>query len=622
MQFPKNELTSNYGKNLVAAIFAFSAIGGASAATLAVGPGKTYAAPCAAFAAAKDGDTIEIQGGTTYRGDVCYLIRHNLTIKGINGRPKIDAAGKYAAGKGTWVISGSNVVIDNVEMYGARVPDRNGAAIRFEGTNLTMRNSFLHDNENGILSGPNTNSDFLIEYSEFAHNGYGDGQSHNLYIGHVKSLTFRYNFSHDANIGHNLKSRANTNTIVYNRFSSLNAGETGSTAAGQPSYEINLPNAGTAYIIGNIIQQPASNSNGTMVAFGEEGASNPTQDLYVVNNTFLNDVGNGGTFLFISGHVSTPALIQNNIFSGIGNVSTQAASIKKSNYLSVAPSFINRAGFDLHPVGSASIIGAATDPGKSASGVSLAPVAQYKATASGEARPTDANLDIGAYEATTSADPMPTTWTNCGSEGSVCAFTGTRQVRFGANGSYAYKTVTGSTPCKTAVFGDPAAGVVKACSYAGTADAPAGGTATPDTVTWASCAKENAVCSFTGTRDVRFGANGLYVTRTVTGSIVCSNANFGDPAPNVVKTCSIASTTATTTPSTPAPAPAPAPVTWTSCSKENATCSFTGTREVRYGANNVFVTKVFTGRAVCSNAVFGDPLKNVVKSCSYSSATR
>jgi hypothetical protein len=60
-------------------------------------------------------------------------------------------------------------------MYGAKVPDQNGAALRLEGTNFTLRNSFLHDNENGILSGANTNSDVLIEYTEFGHNGFGDG---------------------------------------------------------------------------------------------------------------------------------------------------------------------------------------------------------------------------------------------------------------------------------------------------------------------------------------------------------------------------------------------------------------------------------------------------------------
>jgi hypothetical protein len=460
----------------VALLVAFAGVTTASAATRSVGPGKTYAKPCAAIAAAQDGDVIEITGGTTYSGDVCTIARNNLTIRGVNGRPRIDAAGMNAAGKGTWVVVGNNLVVDNVEMLGAKVPDMNGAAFRLEGTNFTLRNSFIHDNQNGILANANTNSDILIEYSEFGHNGAGDGQSHNLYIGHVKSLTFRYSFSHDANVGHNLKSRANTNMIAYSRFSSLNPGQTGSTAAGKPSFEIDLPNAGTSYVIGNVIQQPSTNSNYTMLAYGEEGATNIGSDLYVINNTFLNDYGSGGMFLFVSGKVPTPAVAQNNIFAGVGTFSSQSATVDKTNYRAATPSFVNRAAYDLHPTG-AQMIDMGSDPGTSSHGVSLAPVAQYKATATGEARPVSGKLDIGAYEAattvTTSPTPAPSptpttttvTWTKCANEGQTCSFSGTREVRYGTTTLYTSKVLTGPVNCGNGTFGDPARGYIKSCWY-------------------------------------------------------------------------------------------------------------------------------------------------------------
>jgi len=524
-----------------AVLMAFAGVSAASAATLSVGPGKTYAKPCAAIAVAKDGDVIEITGNTTYSGDVCYILRNNLTIRGVNGRPKIDAAGKNAGGKGIWVVDGNNLTVDNVEMYGAKVPDANGAAFRLEAAGFTLRNSFLHDNQNGILANANANSDVVIENTEFGHNGAGDGQSHNLYIGHVKSLTFRYNFSHDANVGHNLKSRADTNLIAYNRFSSLNPGETGSTAAGKPSYEIDLPNAGTSYIIGNIIQQPASSSNSAMLAYGEEGAVNAGSDLYVINNTFLNDMGSGGTFMFVSGKVPTPAVAQNNIYAGVGTFSTQASTIDKTNYRSASPSFVNRAAYDLHPVGSALVIDAGSDPGVSAKGVSLKAVAQYKAVAAGEARPVVGQFDIGAYESTTAPTTSTTTWTACGNEGSTCSFSGTREVRFGANGVYTSKTITASTPCTTAVFGDPIRGVAKTCSYAGTTTTVAAPvTATP---TFTACATEGGTCSFTGKREVRYGTSTIYTSKVVTGPVACTNTVFGDPAHGQVKACSVSSVT-------------------------------------------------------------------------------
>jgi len=367
--------------------------GAASSATLSVGPGKTYATPCKAFAAAKAGDVVEIAGNTTYKGDVCGIYANKLTIRGVGGRPKIDAGGKNAMGKGTRVVAGNDVVVENVEMFGAKVPDQNGAALRLEGTNFTLRSSFLHDNENGILTGANLNSKVLVEYSEFGHNGYGTGYTHNLYIGNIASLTFRYNYSHDAHVGHNLKSRARINTIAYNRFSSLKAGETGSTAAGKPSYEIDLPNAGTSYVIGNVIQQPSSNSNPTLLAYGEEGASNPGHDLYVVNNTFLNDNSSSGTFVMVGAKVSKKALLQNNIFGGTGTLTNQAGAVEKTNYRALAPGFVNRAAWDLRPTANGLVANAGSNPG-----TTLKPVAVYQHVASGSTRSTVKTIDIGAYE--------------------------------------------------------------------------------------------------------------------------------------------------------------------------------------------------------------------------------
>jgi len=380
------------------AVLSLAALVPASAATLSVGSGKTYTTPCKAFAVAKAGDIVEIAGNATYSGDVCAIKPANLIVRGVNGRPKINAAGKNSMGKAIWVVQGNNITIENVEMYGAKVPDKNGAALRLEGTNFTLRSAFFHDNENGILSGANLNSKIVIENSEFGHNGGGTGQTHNVYIGNVASLTFRYNFSHDAVVGHNLKSRARINTITYNRFSSTRPGEKGTTAAGKPSYEIDLPNAGTSYIIGNVIEQPAAHSNPALVSFGVEGASNPGHDLYVVNNTFLNDDTSRGNFVFVGSGVTKKILLQNNIFAGTGTLTNQVGAVEKTNYRSVAPGFISRVAYNLIPTVNALVIGAASTPGYAASGFSLKPTAVYKHPAAGATRPVKGALDIGAYE--------------------------------------------------------------------------------------------------------------------------------------------------------------------------------------------------------------------------------
>ena len=371
----------------------------ASGRVLSVGPGRAYAKPCDALTTAADGDTVEIDASGSYDGDVCAFHANDLTIRGVNGRPKIGANGRYAWGKGIWVITGKRAIVDNVELWGARVPDRNGAAIRLDGTHLTVRNSFFHDNENGILTANDGQSDILIENSEFGHNGNGSGSSHNLYIGKVASLTFRYSYSHDADVGHNLKSRAMVNTIVASRFSSTRPGDAGSTASGEPSYEIDLPNAGTAYLIGNVIQQPSRNQNSNLVSFGVEGASNPGRNLYVINNTFLNDDSSNGMFILVGGEVKTPVLVQNNVFAGTGDITRQSGAVLKDNFRSLAPAFVNRAGYDLRPAAGAAFIGSGSTPGFSASGVSLSPVEEYAHVAGRKARAFNGKWDIGAYSA-------------------------------------------------------------------------------------------------------------------------------------------------------------------------------------------------------------------------------
>lgn len=376
----------------VSIALSLTAISSASAATRTVGPGKSYATPCKAFAAASDGDVIEIDGSVTYLGDVCGIYRNNLLIRGVNGRPKIDASGRNAMGKGTWVVIGAGTVIDRVEMVGAAVPDKNGAAIRLDGKHLTVRNSIFHNNQMGILTNNDGVSNIKIENSVFR--GLKDPYAslyHNVYIGHVNSLYFRNNYSYDADVGHQLKSRAQYNDILSNRFSS--------TGSGQPSYEIDLPNAGVAYVIGNVIHQPSVNKNPGMLTFGVEGATNRNQRLYVVNNTFINSDSSRGTFILVGKGVTTPIFMQNNVFAGVGTVTNQVSAIEKTNLRSLTPGFVNQAAFDLRPAANSPMINAGSTPLTSSSGKSLAPVLQYKHIAGWQYRPVDSQIDIGAYEA-------------------------------------------------------------------------------------------------------------------------------------------------------------------------------------------------------------------------------
>jgi hypothetical protein len=126
---------------------------GAAQQVLKVGPTQRYTLPSQAARDARDGAVVEIDAGD-YDGDVAVWRQNDLTLRGVGGRPHLRAAGRAAEGKAIWVIKGDRVTVENVEMSGARVPSRNGAAIRAEGAGLTIRNSRLHGNEMGLLTKP------------------------------------------------------------------------------------------------------------------------------------------------------------------------------------------------------------------------------------------------------------------------------------------------------------------------------------------------------------------------------------------------------------------------------------------------------------------------------------
>jgi Right handed beta helix region len=369
---------------VLAAAFVLPA--GAQATTRMVGPGHEYAKPCQAMAAAQPGDVIQIDaaGNGGYDGDVCASGVANLTIEGVNGRARIDAAGQSSGGKAIWVLSGADTVVRNVELSGAKVPDRNGAAIRLEGGgDLTLVGAYLHDNEDGILTGAGASSDVTIDGSELADNGYGDGQSHNLYIGAVHSFTLRHSYSHGAKVGHLVKSRAAINTIAYNRLT----GE-----GGTDSYELDLPNGGVSRVVGNVIQQGPNTQNPALLAFGEEGATDGAQ-LTVINNTFVNDRPGNATAVMVGAGVSAPVLAAGNLVTGATTFVSQASAQLQANCVTADPRFVDRAGHDYHlqPTSPCRDVATPDPPGG-------LPTEQYVYDLGHEARPVVGAPDAGAFE--------------------------------------------------------------------------------------------------------------------------------------------------------------------------------------------------------------------------------
>lgn len=362
-----------------------------------VGPNQLYSKPSQVSGLVQDGDTVEIDEGT-YLKDVTRWSKNNLLLRGTGEGAHLNAEQTAYGRKAIWVIAGNNTIVENVEFSNCRDQlnrDKNWAGIRQEGVGLIVRNCFFHNNDNGILGGGGATSELIIEHSEFAYNGYGDGYSHNLYIGNIKSLTFSFNYSHHAKVGHELKSRAANNYILYNRI--------GNEADGTASREIDLPNGGVAIIIGNQIQQGALTSNSGMIGYGLEGLINPApHQLFLINNTLVNDIQGRGNFVNIkTGTEKYKAY--NNIYSGFGDtLSGNAFVVEAGNNLIISSAatsgFKNYIEYDYHLVSSSPAIDKGVDPGKTEEGYELIPDFEYLHPLGKKERIKNVVIDIGAFE--------------------------------------------------------------------------------------------------------------------------------------------------------------------------------------------------------------------------------
>ncbi len=365
----------------------------AFATTFKVGASRTYTSPNALYKAnvVNHGDIIEIDAGD-YVGTASFAkwAVNNLIIKGVGGRPHLIANGQNLQGKGIWIISGNNATIENIEFSGATVPDKNGAGIRQEGTDLTIRNCYFHHNENGILTGANA-GDIVVEFSEFSYNGYGDGFTHNIYVGHVKSFTLRYSYMHHAKIGHNVKSRATKNYILYNRIMD--------EATGNSSRLIDLPNGGFTMIMGNLIMQGPNAPNNNLVGYGLEGLSNTApHELHFINNTLVNK-RSSAVFLTIKSGTAI-ANISNNIFAGVGTVVNGPTTTKSNNTVDTSIAnilFTDEVNYDYRLQTNSPAINAGTSI-SAVNGFSLTPNKQYVHPINNTTRTTVGIIDVGAYE--------------------------------------------------------------------------------------------------------------------------------------------------------------------------------------------------------------------------------
>jgi hypothetical protein len=295
---------------------------GAPAATLQVGPALSLPQ---ALRQAVDGDEIDIPAGD-YRGQVGVILQQRLTLRGVGGRPVLHADGRSAEGKAILVVRNGVVRIENLEFRGARVPDRNGAGIRFEGGRLEVLRCAFFDNENGILTAPGEQAELSVEDSEFGAAPAGTPLPHLIYVGRIGRFTLRGSQVGGGQQGHLVKSRALRNHILYNRLVD--------GPGGHAAYELEFPNGGLAWVVGNVIAQSAGTSNPAIVSFLAEGRSDEReQGLFMAHNTLVSESLTPALFVVVrDGARVVEKQFVNNLSVGLGLGELALADVTRGNF--------------------------------------------------------------------------------------------------------------------------------------------------------------------------------------------------------------------------------------------------------------------------------------------------
>lgn len=353
-------------RRLLAAALALAA-GSAAAATLTLPPGASLQQ---LLRQAADGDTIEILAGD-HRGQVAVIEHRRLTLRGVGGRPVLHADGRSAEGKAILVVRDGDIRIENLEFRGARVHDRNGAGIRFERGRLTVARCAFVDNENGILTANFGDAELTVQDSEFAQAPPNTPLPHLLYVGRIARFALSGSRFSGGRQGHLVKSRARVSDVRYNALID--------GPGGQAAYELEFPNGGLAWVIGNLIGQSADTSNPVVLSFGSEGSDEREHGLFMAHNTVVSAGLRPAWFVRVAPLLRpVERRLVNNLYVGLGATDVAWDDVAQGNVLVPLPVLRDAARGDFGLAPETWLRGRAVEPGQ-ARGLSLRPEAEFAA---------------------------------------------------------------------------------------------------------------------------------------------------------------------------------------------------------------------------------------------------
>jgi hypothetical protein len=359
-------------------------------ATMVVGPGEKVSSISEAARLARDGEVIEIRPGE-YRGQPAIWTQDGLVIRGAGARPVMLADGTSAEDKAIWVVRGGKVTIRNIEFRGTRVADGNGAGIRFEKGDLTVRDCAFFDNEMGLLTANLPDLKLEVIDSEFGNAPRHRGSLHHLlYVGKIGKFVLRGSRFFNGFRGHLVKSRARESHLLYNMLVD--------GAGGEASYELEFPNGGLVYAIGNTIGQSTTSDNAVLLAYGAEGPHWPDNALYAAHNTLINDAPDGVFVKIFTGKMGDPEVwLLNNLTVGYGDMFKPMQGRFDGNRSVARGDLADIGGIPLRLTSLSPLRGTIRPPGQ-ARGVDLLPDAEFRFPVGTRALRPGSQLAPGAFQ--------------------------------------------------------------------------------------------------------------------------------------------------------------------------------------------------------------------------------
>jgi hypothetical protein len=232
---------------------------------------RRFAGLADASRALQPGDTLEIGPG---------VYREPLVIRAdgvrVSGSGDVVIERTQAEGKAAIITKGDDIVIEHIECRHIRVNDGNGACVRHEGRNLTLRQVFFHDVQTALLTGSDPGLVRIVN-SRFSDMGWR-GRAHGIVIGGGELSIENSEIVAARSWAHAIHSRARSTLISNSLVASLGSND---------SRLIDLPRGGILEIRDSVLQHGPVSANTEAIGFAQSGNLYDQQRVALTGNTVV-----------------------------------------------------------------------------------------------------------------------------------------------------------------------------------------------------------------------------------------------------------------------------------------------------------------------------------------------